>query len=249
MGISAIVLTHNSEESLEACLESVKWCNEIIVVDDDSTDATRTIAKKYTDKIYEHLLNNDFSQQRNYALGKATGEWALFVDSDEIVSETLKEEIELRIKSYLDVSGYYIKREDTMWGKKLDYGETGNMWLLRLARKDAGKWQGKVHETWKIHGKTQRLKNTLSHFPHPTVSEFLSEINFYSTLRAEELHKKNVRVSFYDIIFYPKAKFFLNYLFKQGYRDGIPGFLLALFMSFHSFLVRGKLWQLQHTHQ
>ncbi len=256
--ISAVVLTKNSSKILESCLRSLTWCTEIIIVDDNSTDDTIAIAKKYKAKIYVYPLDNDFSKQRNFGLEKATGDpsvssgqdWVLFVDSDEVVSPSLRDEIELRTKNYESgIVGYFIKREDSMWGKKLEHGETGDIWLLRLAKKDSGKWQGRVHEVWRVTGKTGRLRNTLWHFPHPSVSEFLSSINLYSTLRAQELYDAHVRVSFLDIILYPKAKFFVNYILKKGFRDGIPGFLVAIMMSFHSFLVRGKLWQLQNTHR
>ncbi len=249
MGISAVVLTKNSEKTVDVTLASLIWCDEIVVIDDNSTDNTRAVAKKYTSRIFIHTLSEDFSSQRNYGLEKARQDWILFVDSDEVVDEALREEIILRIKSLSQVNGYYIKREDAMWGRKLSYGETKNMWLLRLAKKGSGVWQGKVHEEWKIIGEKGRLRNPLSHFPHPNVHDFLTSINKYSTIRAKELYEKKVGVSWIDVILYPKAKFFLNYILRQGYKDGIPGFLVAILMSFHSFLVRGKLWQLQNSHK
>lgn len=249
MGIAAVVLTNNSGRSLEAALASISWCDEIIVIDDHSIDTSVAIAKKYNAKVYFRALSGDFSGQRNFGLEKANQEWALFVDSDEVVSSALKEEIELRIKSFSQVSGYYMKREDTMWGRQLKYGETGNIWLLRLAKKEAGKWIGKVHEIWEVAGQKGRLRNPLSHFPHPTVNDFLKNINSYSTIRARELHEQHIHVNFLDVVMYPKAKFFVNYFLKRGYKDGIPGFLVAILMSFHSFLVRGKLWQLQQAHK
>ncbi len=124
------------------------------------------------------------------------------------------------------------------------YGETGSIKLLRLAKKDSGIWEGKVHERWKVKGKVWELKNPLLHCPHQTISEFLSEINFYSTIRTQELFDQGVKTSVWQIIIYPLGKFIQNYFFKRGFLDGIPGFVVATIMSFHSFLVRGKLWQL-----
>lgn len=129
-----------------------------------------------------------------------------------------------------------------MWGKELKYGETGNISLLRFARKDAGVWEGMVHEKWNIKGLIGKLKNPLRHYPHQTVSEFLKAVNIYSNVRAEELRIKNKKAFFWSIITYPLGKFFLNYLLKRGFLDGIQGFIFAVFMSLHSFLVRGKLW-------
>ncbi len=133
-----------------------------------------------------------------------------------------------------------------MWGRMLKHGEVGNIILLRLAKKGTGKWEGPVHEQWKISGKTELLKNPLDHYPHPTISEFLSEINYYTDLRAEELYKKKVKSTWLSVITYPKTKFILNFFFKRGFQDGLPGLVFAIMMSLHSFLVRSKLWLLWH---
>lgn len=243
MTISAVIIAKNASSSLKKCLESITWCNEIVVIDDNSTDETAKTAEKCGAKVYKHELTNDFSVQRNYGLEKASGDWVLFVDADEVVPASLAKEIQ-DILLNTKVEGFLIKRVDTIWDKKLLYGETGNIFLLRLARKSAGVWEGKVHETWQVKGKVERLQHTLEHFPHPTINEFLTEINFYTTLRAEELYAQGVSASFLDIIVYPKAKFIVNFILKKGYKDGIQGFIFAILMSFHSFLVRGKLWQL-----
>lgn len=243
--ISTVILTKNVSNAIKACLESVSWCDEIIIIDDNSTDETRDIAKKLGAKVYENDLAGNFSQQRNFGLEKATGEWVLFVDSDEIIPENLAKEIQAKLLEN-KANGFFIKRDDFIFGKKILHGEMGDTWLVRLAKKNVGKWEGRVHEVWKIKGKTEQLKNSLLHYPHQTISEFMQEINFYSTLRAQELFNQHMKVNWWDIILYPKAKFFINYFIKLGILDGVPGFIVAVIMSFHSFLVRGKLWQLQN---
>ncbi len=245
MNISAVVLAKNEERNIEACLASLQWCDEVIVIDDNSTDKTVLLAKNMGTKVFVHPLNNNFSKQRNFGLENAQGDWIFFVDADERVSEALVKEIESRIKNQESKNGFFIKRLDSMWGKVLQHGETGRVKLLRLAKKNTGKWTGAVHETWRVSGKTEELKNPLMHYPHQTITGFLQEINFYTTLRAQELFEQNASVTWFDIIAYPKAKFIQNYFLKLGFLDGIPGFLSALFMCFHSFLVRGKLWQLR----
>ncbi len=250
MKISAVILTHNEEKNISECLSYLSWCDERLVVDDNSSDKTREIAKKLGAKIFIHSLGNNFSEQRNFALEKATGEWIFFVDADEVISTLLKSEIELGIKNYeLSINGYYIKREDYMWGKKLKYGETRDIWLLRLAKKNSGKWEGKVHEVWKVKGEVGELMSPILHYPHQSIAEFLKEINFYTTLRAEELFKQHVRVEWWDIIIYSRGKFIVNYIFKLGFLDGLEGLVIAIMMSFHSFLVRGKLWQLNNENK
>lgn len=242
--ISAVILTKNEEKNIVDCIESLSFCHEILVIDDHSTDRTVDVAKKAGGLVFEHALENDFAQQRNFGLEKAKGDWVLFVDADERVSKDLKNEIIYKTEKDNGVNGFYIKRRDFFHGKELLHGETAHVQLLRLGKKEQGVWKGTVHETWEIKGNAGVLDSQLFHYPHPTINEFLKEINFYTDLRALELFKKDVKVSWYDMIIYPKAKFVQNYILRAGFRDGVAGLIMALMMSFHSFLVRGKLWQL-----
>jgi len=158
------------------------------------------------------------------------------------VPPTLRTEVKREIKKGR-CEGFYLKRKDFVFGKWLTHGETGRVKLLRLAKKKAGRWTRKVDEVWEIKGKTATLKNPLEHFPHPTVSEFLKSINFYSSLNARQLYEEKKRTCLWDWG-KPLAKFIQNFVFRLGFLDGMPGFLVALFMSLHSFLVRGKLYLL-----
>lgn len=245
--ITSIVLTKNEERNIVDSLKSLKWSDEIIVIDDYSRDKTVQIAKKMGAKVIPHRLNLDFSRQRNFGLSKARGEWVLFIDADERVTKNLKTEIS-HLTTDSDrtkqLNGYFIRRIDFMWGKELKHGETGNIKLLRLAKRDSGKWEGKVHEEWKIDGKVGQLKNSLYHYPHQSIAKFLQEINFYTDLRAKELYDQKVHASWITIIAYPLGKFLLNYLVKKGFLDKTQGLCIAIIMSFHSFLVRSKLWSM-----
>jgi glycosyltransferase involved in cell wall biosynthesis len=240
--ISSIVLSHNDENVIAKTIQSLKWCDEIILLDDYSSDKTCEIAKKHAGSVFQRHVDGDFASQRNFGLSKAKYDWVLFVDSDEIVTEDLHKEITKAIQG--ESVGYYLKRVDYMWGKAFKYGETGSVRLLRLAKKDAGKWERPVHEVWNVNGNTGVLDNPILHYPHPTVAQFLEEINIYSTLNADYLYTQNVHVSVWQIIGYPVAKFFRNYLLHAGFLDGTRGVILALMMSFHSFLTRAKLYQL-----
>lgn len=252
--ISALVLTKNEEENIVDCLETLTWCDEIVVIDDYSQDRTveivqnlklKTQSYNLKLKIYKRGLNGDFASQRNFGLSKTTSEWVFFIDADERITNKLKNEIINLITSDGSaklVNGYFIKRKDFMWGRELKHGEAGNINLLRLARREVGKWEGKVHEEWKIKGEIDQLKNPLLHYPHQTIPEFLEEINFYTGLRARELYNLNIPVHRTSIILYPAGKFIYNYFLKLGFLDGIAGLIFAIVMSFHSFLVRGKLW-------
>jgi glycosyltransferase involved in cell wall biosynthesis len=243
--VSGVILTKNEENNIVDCIESLQWCNETIVIDDNSADRTVELAKTHKAKVFTHELAGNFSEQRNFGLEKAEGDYVLFIDADERVSLSLQYEILSILNNPLQqYKGFYFKRKDILWGKELNFGETGNIRLLRLGKKGVGIWRGKVHEKWHIKGETYDFQNTLQHFPHQTLLEFLREINFYTGLRAHELYKEKKKSSIFTIIAYPIGKFGLNYFLKRGFLDGIEGLLLAILMSFHSFLVRGKLWLL-----
>ena len=177
--ISAVVLTHNDERILERCLRSLSWCDEIIIVDDYSTDQTISLAKKYAKQVYERHLGDDFAAQRNFGLSKTSHTWVLFVDSDEVVPPKLASEIRTAIQQ-TEVDGFMIRRADLLWGRELKHGEVGKMRLLRLAKKDAGTWMRPVHEVWMVNRRIGELTHPLLHYPHPDVAQFLKNINYYS---------------------------------------------------------------------
>lgn len=245
--VSAVILTKNEENNIVDCLETLSWCGEILVIDDYSEDRTVEIAKKLGAKVYQHSLEENFSVQRNFGLEKAIGDWVFFVDADERVPSSLCSEIlQITNKQINKYNGFYLKRRDILWGKVLQHGEVGDIKLLRLAKKGKGKWQGLVHEAWDIQKPLASLRNQLFHNPHPTIREFLKEINLYTDIRSKELYEQGIRANFLTIALYTKAKFIQNYFFKLGFLDGNAGLVHAMLMSFHSFLVRGKLWLLWH---
>lgn len=241
MEISAIILAKNEEKNIEECLKALRWCDEVVVIDDCSKDKTAKLAKGLGARVYERSLDNNFSAQRNFGLLKARGEWVLFVDADERVSPVLALEIKekTKIKKY---DGFFLKRQDYFGKRKLKHGETSKVRLMRLGKKDSGKWQREVHETWIIEGKAGELSHPLLHYPHQTISEFLKEINFYSTLHAKALSKEGIKGNLWRIVFYPLAKFLQNYFLRLGFLDGMPGFIVAAMMSWHSFLAQSKLY-------
>lgn len=245
--ISAIILTRNSGDHINHTLESLLWCDELLVIDDYSSDKTREIAGSFKATVFVRHLNNDFAAQRNFALSKAKGDWILFVDSDEVVSGELASEIKKSIS--IDCAGFYIKRSDWMFGKQLMFGETGRTKLLRLARKGTGIWTRTVHEVWNVQGIVGTLEHPLYHYPHPNVAQFVSEINLYSTLNARYLYAQGIKVPWWHILAYPAAKFFIDYFWFMGFRDGTAGAVVALMMSMHSFLTRAKLWILWNKHR
>jgi glycosyltransferase involved in cell wall biosynthesis len=249
MKLSAVVLAKNEQQQLADCLASLQMCDEIIVVDDHSTDRTREIALKHGATVIVYQGPDDFAKKRTFGETHAEHEWVLFVDADERVSDALAQEIRNALHKDSDCNGYYLLRSDNVFGKVQRFGESAQYPLLRLGRRNSGKWIGRVHESWKISGKTAYLRAPLLHYPHQTVAEFLSEINHYSTLRAEELFNQKSTVSAVHIMVFTTGKFLQNYILKLGVLDGIGGLVSALMMSYYSFLVRAKLWQLYQRNE
>ena len=258
MKISAVVLTKNEENNIERCLQSLDFCSEIIIIDDYSEDKTLEIVHKVLKvykvyKVIQRKLNNDFAAQRNFGLDKATNEWVLFIDADEEVTRELKNEISRVILSEqseskdLNNDTFYIKRRDYFWNQELRYGEVKKVrrqGIVRLVKKNSGAWMGNVHEVFYTAKNIGELNGFLNHYPHPTLKEFIIDINRYSDIRAEELYNQDTKTNALQIIFFPFGKFIYNYFFNLGLLDGPAGFTYAFMMSFHSFLVRAKLYQL-----
>ncbi len=240
--LTVVIITKNEESNIDSCLKQLVFADEIILIDDNSTDKTLEIAKKYKVKVISNKLSS-FSHQRNLALERASNSWVLFIDADETIDEKLREEILERI-SEETYDGYYIKRKDIFLGYEMKYGDLEDVRILRLGRKNSGMWEGDVHEKWRIKGKTSNLKNSLGHHSHQNLFHFIDKINYYSSIRANELKQGNIKSSFLTIALYPMFKFVILYFSKMGFRDGLPGFIHALFMSMYSFLVRGKLYLL-----
>lgn len=190
----------------------------------------------------------DFSAERNKLLSNVNTDWVLFVDSDEVVTSDLEKEIKVQITKPTSTyySAYRIRRLDNFLGTILRHGETGNASFVRLAKRDWGSWHGVVHEKWVGKGLVGTLKFPLIHTPHPSISSFVEKINNYSSLAASERYHAGISSSLFHIAFYPVAKFILNYVFRLGMLDGVPGIIHAIMMSWHSFQTHTKnylLWQ------
>ncbi|MFS8158910.1 MAG: glycosyltransferase family 2 protein [Candidatus Roizmanbacteria bacterium] len=244
--LTIAILAKNEEKRIEKCLSHCTFASEILLIDNGSTDKTSSLAKNYNAHVISDL-SDDFSHLRNYALEKAKNEWVLFVDCDEFISSQLQQEISkvLKSKRASYTAAFAIKRRDFFWGKELKYGEilrVRQLGLLRLVKKGTGTWIGHVHETYQTRKPTGILASFLDHYPHQTIKEFLMAIDNYSTIRSEELFKKHTSIHWYHIIFWPVGKFVFTYIIRLGFLDGAAGFVYSFMMSFHSFLVRAKLY-------
>lgn len=238
--LTAIILAKNEEETIGRCISSLGFCDEILVVDDNSADKTVNVAKKLKAKVISHQME-DYGVQRNWALDQVRSGWTLFVDADEVVSQELGASIQEVVKKN-EANGYMLRRTDFIWNHKFKFGDVGNVWLTRLARKGAGVWVGTIHENWKVDGRVGKLQGDLNHYPHQTVVEFLKHINRYSTLKANQFYKDNRRTNIFEIVLGPIWRFIYLFFCRFGFLDGTAGFVHAMLMSFYMFLVSGKLY-------
>ena len=245
VNISAVVITHNEEDDIKECLQSVSWAGEIIVIDSYSNDSTVAISRGFTDKVFLREFDN-FSAQKNYGLSKARFDWILSVDADERVTEGLRKEIEQIVENpSMGGKAFFIKRLNNMYGKFVSYGQPD--YQLRLFRKTVGRFEKPVHEEVRLDCKAGYLKNELIHYSMKNLSEHLKKINQYTDLETRIMAEKGVTIDFcyvpWFILLKPFLRFAKSYFFMKGFRDGIYGFVLCVNAMFAEFFKSAKYWE------
>ena len=224
--ISAPILAKNEANNLPGCIASVHWANEVIVVvDRASRDETLAIAERLADLVAIRTFD-DFASQRNAALDLASGDWIFAIDADERATPELAAEIR-RATSEANVShaGYHVPIRSVILGRSFSYSGTQHDLPLRLFRRGAGRWVGAVHETVAIEGSVGRLRNALQHRTIPDMVTFLRKINEYTTLEAIKFEREGRVFRAIDLTIRPAWTFAKLYLGKQGFRDGLEGFV------------------------
>jgi glycosyltransferase involved in cell wall biosynthesis len=241
--ISAVIIAKNEEKMIGEALESLSFCDEIIVVDNGSTDKTKAIAESKNAKIYE-LRSNDFSELRNLGLEKAEGDWIFYLDADERVNDELKESIKVTVSSSTSLPAYLAKRKNYYFGKhEWPYIEK----MERLFKKDGLKgWKGKLHETPIFQGKTGLLDGFILHFTHRDLETMLDKTIEWSS--AEALLRYNAGHPQMTWWRFPRVMVtgFLNsYIKQRGYKAGAVGVIESMYQAFSMFITYAKLWELQ----
>ncbi len=244
-GISAIVITKNEAHNLPACLATLNWVHEIIVVDAESKDSTIELAHEYTDKVFVRRWEN-FSSAKSFALAQCTSEWVLSIDADERVTPELREEICALLSSQPLYEGYEVPRLANFLGRWMMHGGWYPGYVLRLFRREHGGFnEVRVHEAVKIEGRIGRLRHHLLHYTDPIIQHYFEKFNSYTSLASEELHRQNKSFHLWDLLFRPLWFFFRMYILRTGFMDGLPGFILASFSAAYVFTKYAKLWELQ----
>lgn len=247
--ISVVVSAYNEENNIEDCLKSAKSvADEIILVDNNSSDKTIQLAKKYTEKIYSKpndpvMLNTN----KNYGFSKATGDWIISLDADERITTDLAKEIRLAIndKQLTKFKGFEIPRKNIIFGKWIQNSIWWPDYNLRIFRNGFGKFPQKhVHEKVVVSGKISKLKSPLIHYNYQTVSQYIKKLNdTYTESETENFIKSGKNIFWYDSIRWPANDFLKTFFFEKGYRDGFHGLILSLLQSFYSFVFFAKVWE------
>jgi glycosyltransferase involved in cell wall biosynthesis len=227
-------------------LESIKWANEIIVIDSYSSDRTLKIVKDFGAVVIQHEYINS-AKQKNWALQYCTYDWVFQIDSDELLEPNAENIIRSAIaNSTENIYCFKMPRKNHVLGKWVKYGGLYPDWEYRLFRKKYGKWWDReVHSRIIVPGKIDLLKTPLIHNGMPNISKQLSNLDRYTRYEADELIKRNVKFSYFKWIFGPPYIFLKRYIVLQGFRDGFRGFILAIYASIYLFISHAKLLEIQ----
>ncbi len=246
--LSVIIITRNEEEMIEDCLKSIgNWADEILVIDDASTDKTLDIAKRYGVRIDSLPKKTVFSQLRNEGLKEAIGDWIFYLDADERMTADLKKEIE-EVINKPEFFAYAIPRRNFLLGKELHWGGWWPDYVKRLYRR--GKlesWKGDLHEEPVFEGALGYLKQPMIHITHRNLSLMVKKTSDWSKIEAELLYKaKHPPVTWWRILKVMTVEFWQRFVKHQAWRDGVVGWIEGLFQVFNKFLIYARLWELQN---
>ncbi|MDR1417855.1 MAG: glycosyltransferase family 2 protein [Endomicrobium sp.] len=246
--VSAYVLTKNSSQHIKECIESIKWTDEIIIIDDFSTDATLEIAKSFDCKVVQNKFEY-FGKQRNFALQQCSYQWVVCLDSDEVISQHLKDEIEYVLKNSLKFDAYIAPRKSRFINKWIMHsGWYPDYRHPILLNKNKVKYKDQlVHEDIDYKGEKFYFKGDILHYPYDSIKSFIKKSDFYSDLRSKEMFQRGKKFKLVNLVVNPIVIFIKMYVMKKGFLDGITGLILALlYSSFYTLMKYVKLWELEN---
>lgn len=246
--LSVVIVAWNEGAVLARCLKSLKTLADdlVVVVDSDTTDDTREIAKKFKARIFEHPHMGIVEPMRDFAISKAKHDWVLVLDADEEISSTLEESI----KKIISLGSYdYVKlpRKNIIFNKWIKSSHWWPDYVYRLFKKQNLKWPSEIHSTPIVSGNGYELEaeenNAIVHYNYQSVSQFIDRLNRYTDIQSRELIQKNINYSWINIIQKPTSEFVSQYFSRGGYKDGVHGLALSALQAFSELVVWLKVWQ------
>lgn len=247
--ISACLIARDEEANLLRCLESLAWVDEIIVVvDARSEDGTEKLARERAQRVEVRPYAGDLDQKR-FATTLATHDWVLLIDPDEEVpSETAREICDLLAGAPESCAGLELNRLTWHLGRWIRHGDFFPDWTLRVIRRSRARFRGEdPHSRVEVVGAVQRLAAPLLHYSYRDLADQIDRIQTFSEIAADGLARRGRRVRWHDLVLRPPARFLRAYLLKRGFRDGVPGLVIAVATAFHVFVKYAKAWEREHV--
>jgi glycosyltransferase involved in cell wall biosynthesis len=249
MKLSAVINTRNETKNIVRCLKSIaEYVNEIVVVDMQSSDDTVKLAKEYTANIFHHENTNYVEPARNFAISKATGDWILILDADEVLPEMLGVKLK-KLAEYGEFSFYRFPRKNWIFGKWIKYSGWWPDYQIRFFKKDKVTWDNEIHSIPITQGKGMDLiaeeKNALIHYHYENLEQYLDRLNRYTTVESNAKVANNYQFKWENVITKPANEFISRFFAWKGYKDGLHGLALSLLQAFSLMVVELKVWQLE----
>lgn len=250
--LSVVILTKDARDCVEACLESIKWADEIVIVDGFSTDGTLDICRRYTGKIVQSEFQG-FALERNKGVDNSTGDWILQLDADEVVTPELAEAIKKAMAApsgaSADAVGYKFRRKNYFLGRPMRYGGWYH-YSAHFFKRGCGRYEGLIHERLKLTGPQGVIEAEIEHRPFSSVEQFIDRQNRYTGYEARDiLNEKGVlskKEIMYNLKIKPLKLFWKIYVKKQGFREGRIGLIFSILYPYVHFMKWAKYWELTY---
>lgn len=245
--ITAVILTKNEEHNIAACIESVRWADDIVVFDSFSEDRTTEIAAQQGAQVLQRVFDH-YAGQRNAALEAVEADWILFVDADERITEPLAVEIRQVIQRN-DIDGWWVPRKNYIWGRWIQHAGWSPDYQLRLLRRGKARYDPtrEVHEVVILDGQDAHLHSPLVHHNYATIRQFLDKQARYTRYEAEIQFKAGLRPKPRKFVTQPLREFWRRYVTLKGYKDGWHGLLLSLLMGYYTLRLYAHLGRMRRA--
>lgn len=246
MKLTAVINTYNEEKTIVRCLRSISpHVDEIVVVDTGSSDKTVELAKTFTKKVFKHESVTHVEPARNFAITKASGDWILVMDADEVLSEDLG--LKLRKLAESDYSYYRIPRKNLIFGNWIKHTGWWPDYQIRFFQKGSVVWGNEIHSIPLTQGLGKDIDPTetlaITHFHHVSIEQYVERLNRYTSEEALEMVAKGSTFKWQSLLIKPSSEFLSRFFAWEGYKDGIHGLALSLLQSFSVLVVQLKLWE------